>query len=73
MLYPFCTKKKIPHKSTRSVRIILKSYSGGVVFKFAKGCTFCHPLQHFLNWGIIQRKYYCELQTTETELDLNYP
>jgi len=51
----------------------LKSYSGGVVFEFAKGCAFCHPLQLFLIWSIIQCNYYCELQTTQPELDLNYP
>ena len=36
-LYPFYTTKKIPHERTRSVRICLESYSGGAVFKFAKG------------------------------------
>jgi len=34
---------------------------------------FAILLQHLLNWGIIQYHYYFELQTTETELDLNYP
>jgi len=42
MLYLFYTKRKIPHESKRSVRIILKSYSGGVgvVFEFAKWLCF---------------------------------
>jgi len=72
-LYPFFTTKKIPHESTRSARIFLKCYSGGVVFEFAKDCTFCHPLQLLLNCGILQYHYYCEQQTTESELDLNCP
>jgi len=71
-IYPFYTTKKIPHESTRSVRIILKSHSGGLVFEFAKGCTYFHPLQLLLDWGIIQYHYYCELQTTESEMDLKY-
>jgi len=48
-LYPFYTTKKILHESTRSIRIGLKSYSGGVVFEFTKRLYFCHPLQIFLN------------------------
>ena len=38
-----------------------------------KGCAFCPPLQLLLNWGIIQCHYDWELQTTESELDFNYP
>jgi len=72
-LYPFFTTKKIPNESTRSVRILLKCYSGGVVFVFAKCPAFCHPLQILLNWGILHYHYYCELQTIESELDLNCP
>jgi len=71
--YPFYTTKKIPHKSTRSVRIFLKSYSCGVVFEFGKCYTFCHPLQLLLNWGIIQYYYFCELPIVESALDLNDP
>jgi len=36
MIYPFYTAKKIPHESTRSTRIFLILYSGGVVFELAK-------------------------------------
>ena len=74
-LYLFYTAKKIHHESTCSIRIFLKSYSGGVVFEFVKRLysTFCHPLQLLLIWGIIQYHYYCEIQTTESEVDLNYP
>jgi len=35
-LYPFYITKKIPRETTRFVRIILKSYSRGVVFDFTK-------------------------------------
>ena len=35
--------------------------------------TFWHPLQLLLNLGITQYHYYCQLQTTVSELDLNYP
>jgi len=38
-----------------------------------KVCTFSHPLQLLLNWGIIQYHDYCELHITDSELDLNYP
>jgi len=31
-----------------------------------------HSSTTFLNWGIIQYHHYSELQTTESELDLNY-
>jgi len=73
--FTFSTLKKIHHESTCSIRIFLKSYSGGVVFEFVKRLysTFCHPLQLLLIWGIIQYHYYCEIQTTESEVDLNYP
>jgi len=70
--YLFYTTKKIPHESRCSGCIFLKSYSGGVVFEFAKRLYFCRPLQLLLNWGIVQYHYYCEVQTTESELVLNY-
>jgi len=74
-IYLFYTAKKIPHESTRSIRIFLKSYSGGVVFEFAKRLVgyFLSSFTDLLNWGIIPYHYYCELQTTVSELDLNYP
>jgi len=49
MLYPFCTTKKIPHESTRSIRIILKLYSGRVVFEFAKKLYFLSFFTVLLN------------------------
>jgi len=56
-LYPFYTTEKLPHESTRSVCICLKSYSGGVVFKFAMR-LYC--LSSFAG-------------TVELGFDLNYP
>jgi len=72
-LYSFCTTKKIPRENLRSIRIFWNRIQVELYSSLRKGCTFCHPLQLFLNWGIIQYHYYCELQTTDSELDLNYP
>jgi len=56
-LYPFYTTEKIPHESTHSVYICLKSFSGGVVFQFAER-LYC--LSSFAG-------------TAELGFDLNYP
>jgi len=69
-LYPFYTIKKIPHESTRSVCIILKSYSGGVVFKFAKKLHFLSSFTVLLNWGIIQ--YHYGIIVNSRQLSLNW-
>ena len=73
-LCPFYTAGKIPHEMMRSIRILFE-----IVFRWSffrvceKILVSCHPLQVLLNWSIIQYHYYCELQTTESELDLNHP
>jgi len=74
-LYPFHTAKKIPHESMRSICIFFEILLRWCVRRsgLPKGCAFCHLLQLLLNWAIIQYPYYCELQTTEYELGLNYP
>ena len=48
------TTKKMPHESTRSIRIYFEIFSSGAVYEFATKVqpTFCHPLQFFLNWCI---------------------
>jgi len=50
-LYPFYTTKKIPHESTRSVRDLKKSYSGGVVLEFAKRLYFLSSYTAFAELG----------------------
>jgi len=48
------------------------SYSGGGVYEFAKSVQFLS--QHLLNWRITQyNSNDCQLKTTKSELDLNYP
>jgi len=74
-LYPLYTTKKFPHESTRSVRIILKLYS---LFRWScirvcEKVVLFVILQLLLNWDIIQCHYYCELHTSESELDFSYP
>ena len=70
--YPFYTTKNIPHERTRSVRIFWNRIEVELYPSLQKSCTFCHPSQLLLNWAIIQYHHYCELQTIESELVLNY-
>ena len=47
--YPFYTTKKIPHESTRSVRIFCNRIEVELYVSLQKRCTFSHPLQLLLN------------------------
>jgi len=44
-------RKTLYHESTRFVRIILKSFSGGVVFEFAKRLYFLSSFTAFADLG----------------------
>ena len=45
----------------------LKLFQVELYSSLPKGCTFCHPLQHLLNRVLLQYRYCCELQITESE------
>ena len=59
--------KHVLHSHPFRNRIQVELYTN-----FPNACTFCHPLQLLLNWGIIQYRYYCELLTLQFESDLKY-
>ena len=58
-LYCFYTTKKMPHESTRSIRIYFQFWNIFQVKLYTslpQECTFCHPLQCLLNKSL----YHCE-------------
>ena len=72
-LYCFYTAKKIPHESTRSIRIYFE-----IILKWS--CRLCEfdKKVYFLSSGTTfaelehKSRYYCELHTNESQMDLNY-
>jgi len=69
--YPFYTAKISPWKHALHSHPFKSHIQVKVYTSLLKGYTFCHPLQLLLNWRIIQYRYHCKLQTTESELTWN--
>jgi len=71
---PFLNRKENSHESTRSVGILFEIVCRWRFYtNLPKECTSCHPIKLLLNWRIIQYRYYCQLPTNESELDITYP
>jgi len=51
---PSVPHRKFPMKARTPFAPFLKSNQMEMYTHFAKGCTFCHPLQLLVNWGIFQ-------------------
>jgi len=69
--YPFYTTKHSPWKHALQSHSFKNHIQVDVYTSVPKRCTFRHTLQVLLKWRIIQYRYHCKLQTTESELTSN--
>jgi len=63
--------QKFPMKTALHSHHLKNRIQVEVYMSLPKGCTFCHSLQLLLNWRIIQYRYHCKVQRTESELTWN--
>jgi len=72
-LYCFHTTKKMPHESTRSIRIHFEIFFKWScrLYEFATKVYFLSSVTAFAELGH-KCRYHCELHTTESGMDLNY-